>query len=1081
MAAVLIFTLLWTVAAYGQFNSTVQGVVTDASGAAVPGAMVTLLNVGTHVSQSAKTDSGGIYHFVFVAPGSYQVSAENTGFAKTTVGMILQTGQTLNLPLRLVVTSVATTVEVSSQAPLLDTAETRNNLTIANTGLEALPLSGRNMIGLVTLAPGAVGLGVATGNIPGTAVDNFSTELQVDVSANGQGSVANMYVVDGLDVTSSVRPGVLNLTPDPDSIEETSIETNTFTVDYGRGSSIEMLMTTKAGTDQYHGSASDYFNYNGLFAKTEFIKQYAPFHSNNMAATFGGPIIPHHQLFGFFSIEPMRESVSTGFTSTTFEAPAFTAWAKQNYPNTIGTQLLTGYAPSDGTVTSVAKTAAQIFPTTCGTVATDGLPCSTPMLDNGVFNSTNYRNGTQWNLRVDKNWKKDRLYGTVYRTVLHYGGGTIRPEITSANENFERAFQVNEVHTFSSKVFNEAIFGVSRIQGIDPYTGTFKIPVISVTGMATGFGVGNELVNGFIQPNYHWRDAMTIILGTHTLSFGYEGWHGVEVTDFEGDYAQPHYVYNNLLNLAQDQPYDETGVSYNILTGQFTPWSFSPASKSWGLFAQDDWKATKTLTLNYGVRYDNGGNPYPDSPVTIFGDFLLGPGATRNQQIANGSIVQESHALNHSMVTLSPRGGFAWNIGGKDAWVVRGGAGIYHNWPTIANVAAVYRGDPPGLLYPTFYSGTSTPPIVSIATSNTYPFGYTYPSLPPGTLNSHGGFTGLQESVGAIDPNALVPVAYIYSGTLERKVGNNAVAGIIYSGAHGSDLFSGGSQQTAVSYGVDINEFPGDLIQCNCSVPTRLNSSFGKILYTVNDRVSNYNGLTFDFNGRYGSTYISGSFTRSASNDDAGVYPLPTDPHQFYGPSIWDAPNRLSLSGAYRLPGLEHGRGFLGRITGGWRLSGTSIYQTGYPFTVQNTASFLPLKSNGQIVGFAPGSGDYLANGDNFSYPNVTSYAEHTSRSAFLAGKIFGSGAFTAPALATNGNEKVGQFREPSFAETDAALAKDTVLTERLTLQLRFEFYNLFNRPNLNGVDVGMTDASFGQARSQELPRWLQFEGKLSF
>ena len=522
------------------------------------------------------------------------------------------------------------------------------------------------MISLVTLAPGAVGLGI-TGGSPGSGVDNFSTETQVDVSANGQGGVGNMYVVDGLDVTSSIRPGVLNLTPDPDSVQEASIETNTFNVDYGRASSIEMLMTTKSGTDQFHGSASDYFTNQKFFAGTEFVHSYSPFHSNNMSGTIGGPVIPHHQLFFFFSIEPLRSSASTGNSTTTFEDPAFTAWAQQNYPNTLGTKLLTTYKPSGATVTGVSQTAQQIFPGTCGTPATNNLPCTLPMVDNGVFNSSNFRNGTQWNLRIDKYFKNDRIYGNFYRTTLNYGGGALRPQFITTNNTYQRALQINETHTFSATTLNEAVFGVNRIEGLQPNTGLFSVPLVNVTGVGTGFGSG--FAHGdFIQHNYHWRDVLTNIRGAHTLRFGYEGWFGDDVEEFQGPHAQPTFQFNNLLNLVQDQPYNESGVSYNPLTGQFVPWDWNAASKTWGLFAEDTWKVGKTLTLNYGVRYDDYGNPYSRDPNTVFGNFFYGPGQTTNQQIANGIVVSSKNALSHSVDTIfSPRGGFAWNIKGNNA------------------------------------------------------------------------------------------------------------------------------------------------------------------------------------------------------------------------------------------------------------------------------------------------------------------------------------------------------------------------------------------------------------------------------
>ncbi|MGH9404462.1 MAG: TonB-dependent receptor domain-containing protein [Terriglobia bacterium] len=1065
---------------YAQFSSNVEGTIVDQTGAPIPRATVQLVNAATRVTRATTTDGAGNYHFVSVAPGSYNVTAEKSGFSRSSVAITLQTGQTLNLPFRLSVATMSQSVQVTTRAPLLNTAETRNQLTIQTQALQTLPLAGRSMISLVTLAPGTVGLGV-TGGSPGSGVDNFSTETQVDASANGQGSVGNMFVVDGLDITSSIRPGVLNLTPDPDSIQETSIETNTFNVDYGRASSIEMLMTTKSGTDQFHGSASDYFTYQKLFAGTEFVHHYFPFHSNNMAGTFGGPIIPHHEFFGFFSIEPLRSSASTGNNLTTFEDPAFTAWAQQNYPNTLGTQLLATYRPSAATVTGVSSTAQQLFPGTCGTVATNNLPCNLPLIDNGIFNSSNFRNGTQWNVRIDKYFKNDRIYGNFYRTTLNYGGGSLRPAFITTNNTYQRALQINETHTFSPTVLNEAIFGVNRVEGLAPNTGLFKIPVINVVGMA-GFGTG--FAHGdFIQHNYHWRDVLTDVRGPHTLRFGYEGWFGDDVEDFQGPHAQPTFQFNNLLTLVQDAPLNESGVSYNPLTGQFVPWDWNAASKTWGLFAEDTWKIGRTLTLNYGVRYDDYGNPYSRDPNTVFGNFFYGPGQTQNQQIANGIVVASKHALSHSVDTIfSPRAGVAWNINGSSKWVLRGGAGVFHNWPTQANVQEEFRGNPPGPIYPTFFTGTATPPLFALGTSNTYPFGYTYPTFPAGQLDAHGGIVGLNEGIGSINPNLLSPVAYIVAATLERRIGANVVASVGYSGSRADDLLSGGSQLTAVSYGVDINQLPGDLIQCNCSAPTRLNHSFGQIFYTTNDRVANYNGVVFDVRGRFGRKFIDASYTRSDSKDDAGVYPTPTNPHQYYGPSVWDAPNRISLAGTYELPNLNSGRGLAGHLTDGWMLSGTSIYQTGYPFTVANYAPFSPQRNSaGQIIGFASGSGDYLANGDNFSYPDVTNYSENMTRGAFLSGATFSPGEFTAPALATNGNEKVNQFREPGFAETDLALIKNTKIGERLSLELRFEFYNVFNTPNLTNVDRGMTDATFGRVTGQMLPRWVQFGAKLAF
>jgi len=203
------------------------------------------------------------------------------------------------MPITLTVKAVTQTVEVTGAAPVLNTAETRNQMTLGTGALSDLPMAGRSMISLVVMAPGVSGVGTMGGGVPGaggtpgSGVDNYSTETQVDVSANGQGTMSNLFIVDGLDVTSGIRQGVLNLTPNPDSVQEASIQVNTFAVDYGAASSIQMAFTTKSGGDQFHGVASDYFTYQGMFAGTEFTHSYNPFHSNNFSGAVGGPVIPH--------------------------------------------------------------------------------------------------------------------------------------------------------------------------------------------------------------------------------------------------------------------------------------------------------------------------------------------------------------------------------------------------------------------------------------------------------------------------------------------------------------------------------------------------------------------------------------------------------------------------------------------------------------------------------------------------------------------------------------------------------------------------------------------------------------------
>ena len=274
---------------------------------------------------------------------------------------------------------------MTGETPLVNTAETRNQMTLQTDSFSTLPLAGRSYISLATLAPGVSGLGTMGGGQPGgagtrdRASDNYSTETAVDVSANGQGTVANQFIIDGLNVTSGIRQGVLNLTPNPDAIQETSVQVNTFSSEYGGGSSIQMASTTKSGSDQFHGLVSDYYNNESMFAKTVFMgpdEEYNPFHSNNFSFTVGGPIVPQQAILLLFlrpsRCDPRPPPATRRSSSRISSSPT---GRRHNYPDTFGTHILNTYEPSAATISGVSKTASGIFPATCGTPATNNLPC----------------------------------------------------------------------------------------------------------------------------------------------------------------------------------------------------------------------------------------------------------------------------------------------------------------------------------------------------------------------------------------------------------------------------------------------------------------------------------------------------------------------------------------------------------------------------------------------------------------------------------------------------------------------------------------------------------------------------------
>ena len=661
ISLIVVTLLISSTAAFAQFSASIQGVVQDPSGAGLGSAKVNLVNTATHVTTTTTADGSGNYHFGSLAPGSYSVTAEAPGFAKSQVDVTLLTEQNLSVPVTLKVGSISEAVNVSAEAPVVDTSDSRTQLTLENQTVAQLPVVGRNLVTLVTLAPGVSGLGTSATGSPGSGVDNFSTEEQVDASANGQGQNNNQYVVDGLDVTSGIRQGVLNLTPQPDAIQETSIQVNTFSSEYSRAAGLQTIFTTRSGTDQYHGSASDYFNYQGMFAQQYFSGPYLPFHSNNMGFAFGGPVIPHHHhLFLYFAVEPLRSSQSTN-GSVTFADPQFTAFAQTNYPNTVGTHLLTTYLPANVSGVSVSQTAQQIFGSWRGWMRNYG------SAERSTLRPAHDRFRLVWRYANTKRHavfcpprhtfsRSDRVYASLFRTLLTSGAASAMPQFSALNPTWQIAGQLNWTHTFSSTTLNDASAGMSRVEGLlGSGAKDYTVPSITVNGInvdsGQAYGVGFAQ-GDFIQHNYHWRDVLTHVKGAHTLKFGYEGWYGDDVEPFQGPWSQPKFAFDNLLKLAQDDPTNEGGIMYDPATGTQKLWNWDAASRTFGLFVQDTWKARRNLTLTLGLRYDDSGNPWSKSDTTVFGNFYLGTGATNRSRLPTATAKPTHNALLHSVNNL---------------------------------------------------------------------------------------------------------------------------------------------------------------------------------------------------------------------------------------------------------------------------------------------------------------------------------------------------------------------------------------------------------------------------------------------
>jgi len=624
--------------------------------------------------------------------------------------------------------------------------------------------------------------------------------------------------------------------------------------------------------------------------------------------------------------------------------------------------------------------------------------------------------------------------------------------------------------------------------------------------------------------SYHWRDVLSHIIGTHSLKLGFEQWHGQDQGLFAAAWSQPTFQFTNMIDLINNNPYSENGISYNPTTGKPDPKNYIFAETTFGIFAEDTWKVNRKLTVNYGIRYDNFGNAYP--VLGPLANFHLASGSNIAEQVANGAMTQQSHVFTHDINwVLSPRVGVAFDPFGSGKWVVRGGFGLYHDQFTLGNAENGLTNNPPGPVQPTFYSnGSTAAPIFDYGTQNAYPFGFTNPAFAGVPLNAKGGIAGSQIGVGGTAPNLSSPNTLNWSMGVERQLRSNLTASLGYSGTHSGNLVVAGGNTGNTSYGADLNIFPGDLIQhpvfnssgvwTGSGTQTRLNTSFGSINYAYNGARQNYEALIAAVKGRFGKRgFLTASYTRSTAKDDWNNFPegyvrgggTSYNIDQWYSPSPWDVPNRLSLGWSYDIPGVSKRGGFVSRVTNGFTLAGTTVLQSGNPFFVSNSNPLVLVDTTGATVtatnyeselnagnfAFAPNSGNYSADGDNFNVPDVVNYHQKHDRKSYQYTGVVDSGVvthaqFSQPVLKTSGtegNEKLGMFRNPGYADSDVTVKKTTALAERFNLELRLDIFNIFNRVNLNGVNTnyGDTSANFGTTSSNLPPRNMQLGAKLSF
>ena len=1098
-----------------QFGSALQGTVTDPSGAIVPNATVTLTNPATNQTQTTKTNGSGQYSFSSLGPANYQVTVAAPGFGTKLVAATLTTGQTAGIDVQLAPGGATTQIEVSAEAVALNPEENRVQTTLDTEQVRTLPLQNRGTLNLVNAAPGVTGYS--------QNLDNFANEETPNANANGHFYGSNLYVIDGIESDSNITGGTNNITPNPDSLREIALQTNTFAVDFSGGAGVTTEMTTRSGENKFHGAGEISYYNQDLEARHFFsgLGGNQPFKQFEYSGVFGGPIIKDKTFF-FASVEKKASTQPAGTSVFAAEDPTFPAFAKANFPNTIGTQMLLRFPVAAVHSQSVKYYTSADLATQCATPAGN---CNIPFIDNVNSTASPYDNGLQYSLRLDQNFRggKDRVYAYYFHIDHQVQAIDPRPAFNSATDTISALYSINYTHTFSSNLLNEFSFGYKRVFG----SRNAPEPTVPEISLNQTYGIGSPAFGGgfgpgnFAQHSYNWRDVVTYVRGKHDIRIGFQAAHSNDSADFAGNYARPSFSFQNgLVDFIQDKVYQETDAAVDPLTGQIKPFRFGAQVTQYGVFASDSWRVLPSLTLQLGIRWDDFGNPSPfqykeypafSNLIPVGSTGLAGSPAAIDAQFANAAIHTGKNIYPGSKNNnWAPRAGFSWAPTKDRLTTVHGGAGLYYEQVSLGQVLDQVRGNPPGWIQPTFGIGTGSTeqPIYGFGSTGVYPYGYTLPTVPAQGLDARGGLVGTAVGVYGDDPNIKFPPTVNYTLGVSQQFGrSNAVASVTYTGSYSWN------QITAT----DFNRVAGDLIR-NAGTPKRLNPSFSSMTYAGNFDTGRYDSLIFGLAQRIKGIDYQASYTWSHARDYGTcgtryIFSNQNDcpPSQYglgtayYGSSSFDEPNNFKLTGSYLIPATFKNRP-LKEVVGGWQLTTLFVAQSGTPFTVENYSSWGGGANdggklvNGQYTNVT--AGDYNADGYNQDYPNVSRGIRHVFKHGDFTrkGGVFGYDpatstggtdpglptlGFTAPLPGTEGNEGRNTFRNPGLFEWDASILKNTSLPwfqgEKANLQLRVDGFNVINHTNFGSVDNGISDGTFGQATSSLQPRLIQLGARFEF
>ncbi|HEY3039471.1 MAG TPA: TonB-dependent receptor [Pyrinomonadaceae bacterium] len=1038
------------------YRGSIRGTVTDPNKAVIPAASITLSSKETNEQRTSVTNAAGDYAVSSLPPGTFTLRVSAAGFETFSQDIVLNVNQELRVDASLVVGQVATDPSMITAAPTdLKKDSSSIGTVIENRQVVGLPLDGRNFYELTLLVPGAV-----------PAAQGSAGSLRGDFafSVNGAREDANNFLLDGV-YNLDPKLNTFGVRPPVDAIHEFEMLTSSYDAAFGRGPGAQVNVVLKSGSNDFHGSLFEFYRNGALDARNFFAPSGEPkpkYLRNQFGGSLGGPI-KRDRTFFFGDYEGTR--AREGITRIT-NVPTAQERAGDFSQSLFGIPIdpFTGQPFSGGVIptlriNSVGRAIAALYP----------LPNRNVPLQNFVSSPTQRDRNDSFDARLDQRFgqKADLTFRYSFgdRNLFEPFTGPNLALVPGFGDTVKRRSQnvmAALTYVLTPNLVNETRVALSRVassvtQEASRRNPDVGLPVISqnprdaglsfitVTGLSPLGDEGNNPQDS-VTNVYQILDTASYVHGGHLIKLGAD-LRFAQQNAFRDVESRGRLQFSPFAQISGNALADLL-LGFPLLTSVARVDNAQHLrTHSYNLFFNDSFRVKPRLTLNAGLRYEYNSPPVDAADrANVFDVASRSLVRVGTNGVPRGGFVADKN-------NFAPRVGFAWTLGRNERTVLRAGYGVYYDQSPLAPGEALYFNSP-------YFDNNIffSLPGLPLTLDNPFPAFFPFP---------------LPDSALAIQRDLRTAYMQHWNFNLQQQLGNNSVLEVAYVGSKGTKLLTAR----------DINQpQPTALPRALPFVP-RPDPRFDDIDLLESRANSNYNSLQARFQQRLfrGLTSLV-SYTWSKSIDDASNFFSsagdPNFPQNSYnataerGRSNFDVRHRLSVSYSYDLP-FGKGRKYLGdagwlsSVLSGWQSFGILTFQTGRPYTVALLPDIDNSGTGRSILGF--GANDR---------PNVVGNPHLDSRSPE---RWFNTSAFAFPAPGSFGNAGRNILDGPGYQNVNVSLLKNTSFSEGLNLQLRAEFFNLFNHPNFNLPDNFLGSPTFGRITSARDPRHIQFGVKLLF